>query len=79
MTVEKILQEALALSIEDRERLVSALLRSFEPEAVLTEDEREAAWTTELDRRLRDFDEGRTEAIPYEAAMAQVRARLVRP
>jgi len=78
MAVEKILQEALALSHEDRGRLVDALLRSFEPEAVLTEDEREAEWTAELDRRLRDFDEGRSKAIPYEEAMAQIRARLER-
>jgi len=79
MAVEKILQEALALSQEDRGQLVDALLRSFEPAPVLTEDEREAAWTAELDRRLRDFDEGRTKAVPYEEAMAQVRARLGRP
>jgi hypothetical protein len=33
----------------------------------------------EFERRLRDFDEGRARAIPFEAAMAQVRARLARP
>lgn len=77
MAVEKILQEALALSQEDRGRLIDALLRSFEPEA-FTEDEYEAAWTAELDRRLRDFDAGHVKAIPYEQAMAQIRARLAR-
>jgi len=39
-------------------------------------DQLDGAWTAELDRRLRDFDEGRTKAVPYEEAMAQVRARL---
>jgi putative addiction module component (TIGR02574 family) len=84
MAVEKVLQEALALSAEDRGRLVSALLRSLEPEdpedeKALTETEWERVWTAELDRRLRDFDEGRAKGIPYEQAMAQIRARLARP
>ena len=78
MAVEKILEEALALSHEDRGRLVDALLRSFEAEDELSGDEWEAAWTAELDRRLRDFDEGRTKAIPFEQAMDQIRARLAR-
>lgn len=78
MTVEQLLQEALARSPEDRGRLIDALLQSFEPDAELTEGERAAAWTAELDRRLRDLDEGRAQAIPYEEAMAQVRARLAR-
>lgn len=78
MAVEKILEEALALSHEDRGRLVDALLRSFEAEDELSGDEWEAAWTAELDRRLRDFDEGRTKAIPFEQAMDQIRARFAR-
>jgi putative addiction module component (TIGR02574 family) len=84
MAIEKVLQEALALSPEDRGRLVGALLRSLEPEdpedeEALTETEWEMVWTAELDRRLRDFDEGRTKGVPYEQAMAQIRARLARP
>jgi putative addiction module component (TIGR02574 family) len=60
---------------------VDALIESLEPEGeeMLTEPEWEAAWTAEIDRRLRDFDEGRAKPIPYEQAMAQIRARLVRP
>ncbi|HSJ99916.1 MAG TPA: addiction module protein [Kofleriaceae bacterium] len=79
--VEKVLQEALALPREDRARLLEALHESLEPEdeQTLTEPEWEAAWTAEIDRRLRDFDEGRAKSIPYEQAMAQIRARLARP
>jgi putative addiction module component (TIGR02574 family) len=79
--VEKIFQDALALPREERGRLVEVLLESLEPEDEerLTEAEWTEAWTAEIDRRLRDFDEGRAKPIPYEQAMAQIRARLARP
>lgn len=78
MAVERILQEALALPREDRARLMEALEESLEPggEATPTEAEWEGAWTAELDRRLRDFDEGRRTAISHEEFKHRVRARL---
>jgi putative addiction module component (TIGR02574 family) len=63
MAAEKVLQEAL--SHEDGEKL--------------TELEWEAAWTSEIDRRLRDLDEGRATAISYEEFKRRVRARLPQP
>jgi putative addiction module component (TIGR02574 family) len=63
MAAEKVLQEAL--SPEDGEKL--------------TELEWEAAWTSEIDRRLRDLDEGRATAISYEEFKRRVRARLPQP
>lgn len=76
--VEKVLQEALALPREDRGRLVDALIESLGSEdgEKLTEAEWEAAWTPEIDRRLRDLDEGRATAISYEEFKSRVRARL---
>ena len=38
----------------------------------------EAAWSAEIERRLRDFDEGRTTAISYEEFKRRVQARLPR-
>jgi putative addiction module component (TIGR02574 family) len=78
MAVEKILQEALALPAKERGELAAALLRSIEPGdgEVLTEAEWEGAWTAEVARRLRDFDEGRTTAISHEELKNRVRARL---
>ena len=38
----------------------------------------EAAWRAEIERRLRDFDEGRTTAISYEEFKRRVHARLPR-
>lgn len=83
MSAEKALLDALALPPEDRARIADALLDSLEPEdgETLTGEAWEAAWSVsvELERRLRDFDEGRARAIPFEVAMAQVRARHARP
>lgn len=79
--VEKVLQEALALPREDRERILDVLQRSLaaESQETLTEAEWEAAWTPEIDRRLRDLDEGRAAAISYEEFQRRVRARLPQP
>jgi putative addiction module component (TIGR02574 family) len=80
MAVEKVLQEALALPREDRERVYQALMESLEPkdEQVLTETEWEAAWRPEIERRLRDLDEGRATTISHEEFKERVRARLPR-
>ena len=81
MSAEKIFQEALALPPAERERLVGELLRSLEGvnEEVLAEAQWEAAWTPEIERRLRDLDEGRATAISHEEFKARVRARLSQP
>jgi putative addiction module component (TIGR02574 family) len=76
MAIEKILQEALALPPEERGALVSALLETLEPEGDVTEQEWEAAWSAELERRARDLDEGRVTPIPLDEAMRQLRARI---
>ena len=53
MAVDKILQEALALPVEERSQLAAALLRSIEPDdaEVLSEAEWNAAWSAELELR----------------------------
>ena len=79
MAVEKILQEALALPREDRARVADELLRSLESEDAMTEAQWEAAWTPEIERRLRDLDEGRATAISYDEFQRRVRARLPQP
>ncbi|HWU88638.1 MAG TPA: addiction module protein [Kofleriaceae bacterium] len=71
MAVEKIIQEALALPPEDRARLADALYDSLEPD-----EEWEKAWAVEVERRIKDLDEGRTRAIPAEEVFAELRARF---
>jgi putative addiction module component (TIGR02574 family) len=76
MAVDKVLQEALALPPEDRDRLLVALARSLEPD---TTEGWERAWTAEIERRLRDLDEGRTTTISHEEFLRRMRAALSRP
>lgn len=78
MAIEKLLKEVLALPREDRARLANALQESLDPvsEDPLAEAEWEAAWSSEIERRLRDFDEGRTTAISYEEFKNRMRARI---
>jgi putative addiction module component (TIGR02574 family) len=71
MAVEKILQEALALRSEDRARVLEALQESLQPD-----EEWEKAWAAEVVRRVKDLDEGRTQAIPAEEVFAKLRARF---
>jgi putative addiction module component (TIGR02574 family) len=80
MAIEKLLKEALALPREDRTRLANALQESLgsDSEAPVVEAEWEAAWTAEIERRLRDVDEGRTTTISHDEFTNRMRARLQR-
>lgn len=71
MAIEKVLQEVLALSREDRERLRDALQESLEPD-----EEGEKAWAAEVERRMKAVDEGRARLIPHEEVLAELRARF---
>jgi len=81
MATETLLQEALALPTEERARIAEALLRSLAPDdpASLSGVEWEQAWDQEIERRVRDLDEGRTTPISYEEFQRRVRARLPQP
>ena len=78
MALEKLLKDVLALPREDRARLANALQESLEPDGgqPAGDAEWEAAWATEIERRLRDFDEGRATAISHEEFKSRMRARL---
>jgi len=76
MAVDKVLQEALSLPPEDRDRLLVALARSLEPS---TDEEWKRVWSVEIERRLRDLDEGRTTTISHEEFLRRMRAALSQP
>jgi putative addiction module component (TIGR02574 family) len=68
-TPAELLQHALQLPEDDRLALATELLEIVEgPE----DPEWAAAWAAELDRRVRELDEGRGKAVPW----AEVKARL---
>jgi putative addiction module component (TIGR02574 family) len=65
----EILKEALALPAEDRAALAEALLASLDPQV---DEDAEAAWATEIDRRTTELDAGTVSTIPWR----EVRQRL---
>jgi len=71
--LERIEREAKALSREDRERLVSDLVAGLE-DAPLSEVDQ--AWIEEAERRHDAWKAGRTEAVPAEQAIAEMREKL---
>lgn len=78
VTVDEIVQEALALPREARARVMEALLRSLEPDRDGTSADAgwEAAWVAELNRRAQELDEGRAQLIPAEEVFAELAARF---
>jgi putative addiction module component (TIGR02574 family) len=56
---------------EERERLVDELLESLNEPAVA---ELDAAWSTEIERRLAAYDRGEVQALSGEEVFAKARA-----
>ena len=72
-SAQKILEEALQLPPDELDWLVESLLikEKSEPEAEI-----EAAWDSEIKRRLDEIDSGAVEMIPEEQVRAEMIARL---
>lgn len=74
--LEKLENEALQLSLPERELLIHRLIVSLEGEP---EDSPEAiakAWDEEITRRVADMDAGRTKWIPADEVMSRLRAKI---
>ena len=65
----RLLREALRLSAQDRAALAEALLASLDEDV---DDDAEAAWRSEVERRIAELDSGSVSSIPWHA----VRQRL---
>ena len=70
-TAERLLKEAMQLSSDEREQLAMELLASIEKEPGYDE-----AWEAEIERRLKEIDDGTVEMIPGEQVMTELRERL---
>jgi putative addiction module component (TIGR02574 family) len=68
--VEELAARALALSPEDRARLVDDLLASLAEEP---ESEAEAAWEREIQRRVEEVKAGTAKLVPAEDVHAEAR------
>jgi len=67
----EILKDALALPTEARAALAGSLLESLDTEV---DEDAEAAWATEVNRRVAELDSGAVKTIPW----AEVRRRRSR-
>jgi hypothetical protein len=76
--LETVFEQALQLTDDERGELIARLLRSLEPDdgEEVIGDEWEAAWSTELDDRVREIRDGSIELIDGDEAIAKVRAAI---
>jgi putative addiction module component (TIGR02574 family) len=72
-TMRTIEKQALALSKQDRARLVLELLDSMDERADLATPEIEQAWIAEAERRYEAYLRGEEKAIPAEEVFAKLR------
>jgi putative addiction module component (TIGR02574 family) len=72
-TLDKLFDKALSLEPQDRLLLAQLLIGSVQgPPGGRTEEE----WTAEVERRIRDVDEGRVETIPWDIVREELRALI---
>ena len=76
--LESLLAQALRLPDAERGKLAMQLLRTLEPEEEdeVSKEEWEAAWSAELDRRVREVDDGSAELLDGDEVLAEARAWL---
>ena len=67
-----LLKEALKLPPEARAALAGSLLDSLDQEV---NDNAEAAWHAEIDRRVRELDSGIVKPIPWSEARRKISGR----
>ena len=73
MNASTIEEEALALPLQERAKLVERLLESLDN---LPEREAEALWLNVAERRAREIDEGQVQLVTPEELERRIQARL---
>ena len=71
-STKELYQSAMDLNDHDRAELVGMLLESLD---LQVEDGVEAAWLSEIERRVADIDTGAVEPVPW----TEVRSRVFEP
>jgi putative addiction module component (TIGR02574 family) len=66
---EKLLEQALALSTEERGMLASRLIESLDDEV---DEDAEAAWAEEIRRRVEEIDLGLVKTVAWEEVRRQM-------
>lgn len=80
-TFKAVAAQALELPDDERGELAALLMRSLEPDSddELAPNEWEAAWSAELDQRIRDIREGRVELADGDEVISELRKIADRP
>ena len=65
---ENIIKAAVKLPQKDRVRVVEQLLNTLEPEA---EQDVDAAWAAEIERRSREIKEGTVRLLPWKTVRSR--------
>jgi hypothetical protein len=78
VALDALFEQALQLPDDQRGTLAVQLLRTLEPddEEEVTGDEWQAAWSVEIDRRVREVDDGTAELLDGDEVLADARAWL---
>ena len=72
---KRLADEAMSLPWEERAALIETLLSSLNAPTAADVDQ---AWAAEIERRLRDVDEGRVTSLPGDQVFAELRAKYAR-
>lgn len=72
--VSRILEQALALSTQERGLVIDRLIKSLDDEP--TEEGVEEAWASEIKSRVEDIESGKVEMIPGEEIERRLAERL---
>ncbi len=70
---QKFAEKALLLPREERAELVEQLLQSLN---VPTQKEIDRLWSVEAEKRVKEFEEGKTETIDGDTVFKETRTRL---
>ncbi len=69
---KKLLRSALALPESDRAKIAASLIHSLDTE---TDDDVDAAWAAEIQRRIESIDNGEAKLVPWDDVMREMRDR----
>jgi putative addiction module component (TIGR02574 family) len=69
---QQLLRTALALPESDRAEIAASLIHSLDTE---TDEEVDAAWAVEIQRRIESIDNGEVELVPWDDVMCEMRER----
>ncbi len=74
LKTEELINEAMALPVDLRARLVDELLKSLNP----SQAEIDALWAAEAERRISEIESGKVKPIPGEQVFEELWKRLGR-